>query len=43
MYELCETLVALTNPVHLSCPSYGVKSTLFHSVKTEPPINDTVV
>jgi hypothetical protein len=38
--EPCDTLVAFTNPMHLSCPNCGVRKTLFHSMKTEPPIND---
>jgi hypothetical protein len=33
------TLVTLTNIMHLSCPSCGVKNTLFHSLKTEPHLN----
>jgi hypothetical protein len=30
-------------PVHLSCPNCAVRTTLFHPVKTEPPINDIVL
>jgi hypothetical protein len=39
-YELCETPVALTNLMFLSCPSH---ITLFHSTNIQPSINDTVL
>lgn len=38
LYELCNTPVAITNIMHLSCPCCGVRNALFHSVKTKPPI-----
>jgi hypothetical protein len=43
LYEPCDTLVAFTKLMHLSCPSCGIRNTLFHSMKTKPPINGTVM
>jgi hypothetical protein len=34
--------VALTNLEYLSCPSYGVRNALFHSMKTETPVKKKV-
>jgi hypothetical protein len=36
----CMNRVTITNLVHLSCPSCGVRNTLFYSMKSEPPMND---
>jgi hypothetical protein len=43
LYEPSDTPVPLRNLVHLSCPSCGVRNTLLHSMKTEPPINYIVL
>jgi hypothetical protein len=43
LYEPRDTPVALTNLVYLSCPRCCVRNTLFHSMKTEPPINDIIL
>jgi hypothetical protein len=34
LYETRDILVALKNLMHISCPSCGVRNTLFHSMKT---------
>jgi hypothetical protein len=43
VYEPCDTPVALTNFMHLSCPSYGIINALFNSAKTKPPFSDSPV
>jgi hypothetical protein len=43
LYEQCDTPVSLTDLMHLSCPSCVVRNTLVHYIKTDSPVNDTVM
>jgi hypothetical protein len=38
-WESFDISVEFAKPTQLSCPSYGVRSTFFHTTKTEPPTN----
>lgn len=42
MKTVCDSLVALTKLMYLSCLSCDVKNILFHNMKTEPSINNIV-
>jgi hypothetical protein len=42
LYEPCNTLVALTNLIHLPCPSCGGRNELFHSTKTASKRHNSV-
>lgn len=43
LYELCDNPVAIITLVHVSCPSCGVRNTLFHFMNTELPISYIVL